>query len=98
MSAPEITPGQLDLFGQQLPAAIQECGDYEFLYSQIQAGIEHVLDTRGEWQKLTRAELIDRLMLAHRAGLTPKVSAAVVSTGQAALQLIRDRIQREAAS
>ncbi|MGY1946650.1 hypothetical protein [Nocardia asiatica] len=64
---------------------------YEFLYDRIRAGLEHVLDRRDEWRKLTRDELIDKVMTVHRAGLDPHISEAVVRTGSEVLKARRDR-------
>jgi hypothetical protein len=52
--------------------------DYDSLYRAIQAGVEHVIDGQDEWKKLTRAELVDKMMTMHRAGLNPRISELVV--------------------
>lgn len=59
---------------------------YEHLYRMIRADLEHVMDRQGEWRKLTREELIDKVMTHHRAGLDPHISDAVVKTGRKVLE------------
>ncbi|MCC3333530.1 hypothetical protein [Nocardia abscessus] len=63
---------------QRLAEDVSQRADYGGVFQAIQAGIEHILDSRDEWRRLTRAELIDNLMAVHHAGLTPQISVAVV--------------------
>ncbi|WP_280411707.1 hypothetical protein [Nocardia asiatica] len=66
-----------------LHTEVSERADYEGVYRAIRSGIEHILDYRDEWRKLSRAELIEKLMTIHRAGLNPRISHAVVGLAAA---------------
>ncbi|WP_280185433.1 MULTISPECIES: hypothetical protein [Nocardia] len=77
---------------QRLAEEVSQRADYGGVFRAIHAGIEHVVDYRDEWRKLTRAELIDKLMVIHHAGLMPRISEAVVGLASAVgRDILRER-------
>lgn len=76
-----------------IAAELYDRTEYPFVYAQARAYIEHVLDRREEWRKLTRDELVDKLMATLRAGLEPVISDAVVKTGAEVLKSLREQEQ-----